>query len=261
MGAIAHASQGISRVHLVCGGRYHAFNFVQQRLTSIIEELGGIDVSVSDSYDAASAAGWATDLLLTYTCDLRPTLSTQLQLRAWIEGGGRWFALHGTNAVLDLVVDPSGSKLAVPRLLQPMAETLGSHFLAHPPIGEIAVSAADSRHPLVERLAPFSTTDELFLSEFHAEVETLLQARFSGEALEDFPHRYWPEEQIHPVMYIRRFGLGSVLYLTLGHCSSPGDPEGKSNQPPAVMGSWVTNQYVELIRRGIAWMLSRQLGA
>ena len=48
-----------------------------------------------------------SDFLVTYTCDLRPSVEQQQAIRAWVEHGGRWLALHGTNCALD---PPSGDE-------------------------------------------------------------------------------------------------------------------------------------------------------
>ena len=59
------------------------------------------------------------------------------------------------------------------------------------------------------------TSDELYLSEYHGELEVLLHTRFAGDA-RGFAESSWPEEREHPVLYLRYLGSGSVLYLTLG---------------------------------------------
>ena len=38
--------------------------------------------------------------LITYTCDVCPTLEQQKVLRDFVANGKRWFALHGTNSIL-----------------------------------------------------------------------------------------------------------------------------------------------------------------
>lgn len=208
-----------------------------------------------EDYEDAGALD-DVDLLVTYTCELRPSVDEQLAVRDWVRRGGQWFALHATNTAFDVVVNRSGSTQAVPRLHQVMAETLGSHFLAHPPMGPIQVEVTSPEHPLVQGIAPFVTTYELFLSEYHDQVETLLYARFSGEALAGFPHSHWPDEREHPVMYLRRLGSGCVWYLTLGHCRSDDDEPVGVGELPQLPGSWASGEFHELLRRGIAWGLS-----
>lgn len=45
------------------------------------------------------------DFLVSYTCDVTPGLAQQEALRAFVERGGRWYALHGTNAILRFLAD------------------------------------------------------------------------------------------------------------------------------------------------------------
>ena len=36
---------------------------------------------------------------------MTPSLKAQEALRSWLQRGGRWYALHGTNSVLRLLAD------------------------------------------------------------------------------------------------------------------------------------------------------------
>jgi uncharacterized protein len=242
-----------TRVQVVCGGKTHAYDFVLRHLHEQLAAQENLVVDTSSDYTGVDLG--AVDVLVTYTCELRPTLEEQLALRGWVEAGGRWFALHATNAAFDVVRNSSGVTLAVPRFLQVLHETLGSHFLAHPPLGPFQVDVTTPDHPLVKGIAPFTVTDELYLAEYHTEVEVLLHARFAGEALAGFPHSYWPEEADHPVMYLRHFGDGEILYLNLGHSRNDNDDPVPDGTLPTVVGSWASPEFNELVRRGIDWEL------
>ena len=78
-------------------------------------------------------------------------------------------ALHGTNSALDM-----GGENGVdsPRCFPIWAETLGSQFVAHPPIAPYPVEISDPSNWLVADLESFETDDELYLCEYH-DIENL----------------------------------------------------------------------------------------
>ncbi len=88
------------KAHLITGGRYHDFDFVRLRLLQSLRVHPRIRTKVGHDYsDLASLA--ESDFLITYTCDVRPTLEQQDALANFVAAGGRWFALHATNAILE----------------------------------------------------------------------------------------------------------------------------------------------------------------
>lgn len=236
------------RVHLVCGGRFHDFDYARLQLLGLLGEDERIRVTVSGDYRDVDAVRSAA-ALVTYTCDVRPSPAEQEALRDWVASGGRWFALHGTNSALEFT--PDG--VAAPRVIPVLAETLGSQFVAHPPIAPYQVEVTEPDHPLVRGIEPFETSDELYLSEFHAPVRTLLHARFAGEA-GGFVESSWPSDDPRPVMYLHSVGSGEVLYLTLGHCRGHYDMRPTMDYWPTVdRGSWELDAYWTLLRRGMEW--------
>jgi len=243
-------------VHLVCGGRFHDFDYARLQLLLLLGEDERFRVTVSGDYRDIDAIG-AADSLVTYTCDVRPSRQEQEVLHEWVASGGRWFALHGTNAVLDFT--PEG--VAAPRVIPVLAQTLGSQFVAHPPIAPYRVEISEPEHPLVKDLVPFDTSDELYLSEFYGPVRTLLHTRFTGEA-NGFVESSWPSDDLRPVMYLHPVGSGEVLYLTLGHCRGHYDMRPLMDYWPTVdRGSWESDAYRTLLRRGIAWMSEKGTAA
>ena len=94
--------------YLVCAGKYHDFDFARLELLKLLAEDDHIRVQVAQDFGDVDAIR-ASDFLVTYTCDLRPSLEQQQAIRSWVEGGGRWLALHGTNCALD---PPSGTSAA-----------------------------------------------------------------------------------------------------------------------------------------------------
>lgn len=233
--------------YVVCGGRYHDFDFARLELLKLLAEHEEVRVRVGSDYADLDAIASA-QFLLTYTCDVRPTDEQQHALRSFVGGGRRWFALHGTNAMLDM--GPNG--VAAPRDYGVLMETLGSQFVAHPPIQPYKVEVADPDHPLVEGIEPFETNDELYLSEYHGELHALLETGWAGDA-PGFVESDWNDndnDDRRLVAYLK----GNVYYLTLGHCRGHYDMAPLTDFYPAVeRGSWEVPAYYELIRRGIRW--------
>ena len=81
--------------------------------------------------------------MVSYTCDVRPSVGAQQRIRSWVEAGGRWVALHGTNSALG---DASVRPIATPRAFPLWADTLGSQFIAHPPIEPYRVDITMPEH-------------------------------------------------------------------------------------------------------------------
>jgi hypothetical protein len=209
-------------------------------------------VRVQPDYEDADAIARAS-ILVSYTCDVRPSEDAQRAIRSWVEQGGRWVALHGTNSALDLG-GPNG--VDSPRVFPLWAETLGSQFVAHPPIQPYAVTVAAPDHWLVSGIDPFDTDDELYLSEYHDRdaLVPLLHSHWHGEA-KGFVEADWTSgDGEHLVMYLRPLGSGAVLYNTLGHCRGHYDMAPVLDWYPRVERcSWNQPAYYELLRRSLRW--------
>ena len=89
---------GRLNVHCVIGGRYHDFDFARLEILKLLHPHEQLRVSVAGDY-ADTRALAAADALITYTCDLRPGEAEQDALIGYVEHGGRWLALHGTNSL------------------------------------------------------------------------------------------------------------------------------------------------------------------
>ncbi|MGH8492025.1 MAG: hypothetical protein ACRERR_02795, partial [Moraxellaceae bacterium] len=111
------------RAVLVCGGRFHDFDFARRELLAHLGEDARVRTRVLDDWSRIDA--WsAADFLVTYTCDLRPTAEQGDALARYVEDGGRWLALHGTNSILEF----DGARVQCPRLAPRFMQTLGSQF-------------------------------------------------------------------------------------------------------------------------------------
>ena len=243
-------------VTLVAGGMYHDIDHARLELLKLLGEHDEFRVRVQPDYEDADAIA-AGSILVSYTCNVRPSEAAQATIRAWVEGGGRWIALHGTNSALDIGT-PNG--VDTPRVFPIWADTLGSQFIAHPPIMPYTVGVTSPDHWLVEGIEPFDTDDELYLCE-HADrdaLEPLLHTTWSGDARGFVEHDWTAAEGADPaqhlVMYLRPLGEGVVLYNTLGHCRGHYDMAPVVDYYPKIeRGSWEVPAYYELLRRSIRW--------
>ena len=245
---------------LVIGGRWHDFDFARLELLKLFAEHEPVRVQVVSDYEDTAAIA-ASSLLVSYTCDVRPSESAQRKIREWVEAGGRWLALHGTNSAIDFP-RPKGAEC--PRLFPLWVDTLGSQFIAHPPHPPVEpwrVDIADPEHWLVRGIEPFDTDDELYLSEYHDRnrLHALLSTTWSGHATGFFESDWSVETRgtdQHLVMYTRPLGVGAVLYNTLGHCRGHYDMAPMVAYYPKIeRGSWEQPQYYELLRRSIRWAM------
>ena len=239
-------------VTLVAGGMYHDIDFARLELLQLLAEHDRFRVRVQPDYEDADAIA-SGSILVSYTCNIRPSEPAQRTIREWVESGGRWVALHGTNAALDIGT-PNG--VDSPRVFPLWADTLGSQFVAHPPIAPYPVEVSDPDHWLVAGIEPFETDDELYLCEY-ADIDSLtplLHTTWSGDAT-GFVESDWTDRlDRHLVMYLRELGRGGVLYNTLGHCRGHYDMRPIMDYYPRIERcSWENPAFYELLRRSLRW--------
>jgi type 1 glutamine amidotransferase len=239
-------------VTFVAGGKYHDIDFARREILSLLAEHDEFRVRVQPDYEDTSSLK-TSQILVSYTCDVRPSEKAQQEIRHWVEEGGRWVALHGTNSALTLG-GPHG--VDSPRVFPLWAETLGSQFVAHPPIQPYAVQITDPSHWLVNGIESFETDDELYLCEYadRNALQVLLHTVWQGEA-KGFVESDWTScDPIHPIMYVRPLGAGAVLYNTLGHCRGHYDMAPVLDFYPRIERcSWEKPAYYELLRRSLRW--------
>jgi len=236
------------RCVLIAGGKYHDIDFARLELLKLLAEDERVRVRVFENYSCADVISSA-DFLVTYTCDVVPSLEEQERLRKFLAHGGRWYALHGTNSILRFL---ESGRVDSPNWAPHFVETLGSMFIAHPPIAPYRVAVAERENPLVRGIEPFEATDELYLLKTYGPLRVLLETEFEG-SVEGFVERDWPRAK-HPVCYLKDVGKGAVLYLTLGHCRGHYDMQPLIDWYPQLeRGAWELPVYYDLLRRGIAW--------
>jgi len=236
-------------VYLVCNAKYHDTNFARLELLKLLSENDDIHTRVAENFSDVEAIANSA-LLITYTCDLRPTPGEQEALADFIDKGGKWFALHATNALLDFVDGKADTPNEAPKFM----EILGSRFIAHPANQKIHVKVTEVDHPLTQNIEDFEVEDEEpYYCEAQGEQIVLLEASYNEPSVGYVRSDYGTDRESHPQMYLHPWGTGSVLYLSLGHCQGKHDMKPMADIVPAVKGSWNSPVYYELLRRGIRW--------
>ena len=169
-------------------------------------------------------------------------------IKQWLEKGGKWLALHGTNSILKFVEQG----VDTPDLRPDVMSVLGTQFKAHPPIAPFLVEVVNKSHELSKDIADFTIEDELYLSVTTAEIDVLMQTTFEGEA-SGFIDSEWPKTAV-PILYTRELGDGEIVYNTLGHCRGHYDLPGiRDFNPIPEKCAWNYPVYYELLRRSIIW--------
>jgi len=249
--------------YLVCNAKYHDTNFARLELLKLLALHEDVHTWVGNDYSDLSRIDQC-DLLITYTCDLTPSLEEQRALRRWVEGGGRWYALHGTNAIIDFVgpAVESGDisipgKADTPNRAPELMRLLGSRFIAHPPSADIHVRVVDPSHPVVSELEDFTVFDEPYYCEFEEGIQVLLEANYTTPATA-YVREEWQEDIPRPQLYEHRVGDGAVLYLMLGHCRGPNDMKPIMDEAPVDRVAWEQPVFRELLVRGIEWGLGKR---
>jgi hypothetical protein len=239
---------------LVCGGRWHDFDFARLQLLAGLGIFEQVRTRVFEDYRCTDALA-AADLLITYTCDVRPAPEQADALAGFVQRGGRWLALHGTHSA----IDPRGESgvYRTPRVLGKVAELLGGQFLGHPPITPYTVRVTAPEHPLVAGLAPFEVRDELYVCELHPPIEVLLHARYTGEC-RGFEEGRVTDDEPRPVLYLKRTGRGTVCYFTLGHCRGRFDVQdlGVDDLGRRDFGSWQVPEFRTVLARCLDWAVT-----
>lgn len=236
--------------YLVVGGASHDFDAVRLDLLTLLADYPHVRVTVAPDFEDIGGID-AADFLIAYTCNIEPSTTAQDNLKRFVSAGKRWFALHGTNSVLEW----SEAGVAAPPRARTFMKTLGSQFIAHPPMGPFTVTVREPAHPLVAGLDAFETTDELYLSDVFGTPRVLLETRYTGEA-PGFTRDQWPDDAPRPVLYLHDVGDGQVLYFTLGHRRGHWDAPHRTPYYPEVEdGAWATPAFHTILRRGIAWAI------
>jgi type 1 glutamine amidotransferase len=242
---------------LVCGGRWHDFDYARLRLLMELARHERVRTRVFEDYGFGAASDAPldrADLLVTYTCDVRPAPEQQEALTGFVARGGRWLALHGTNAAIDAPPDGGPRLFRTPAAFGEVETVLGSRFLGHPKIAPYRVEVTEPAHPLVAGIEPFEVRDELYVSRLHGPLQVLLHTTFDGPC-PGFEEGHHDGDPTRPVLYLRRHGAGEVCYLTLGHCRGRFDMQdmGVDDTGRTDRGSWEVPQFQTVLARCVDW--------
>ena len=265
------------RIHVVAGGfppgtpAGHDMDYARLRLLGLLGEAPRVACTVAS--DFADVERWlpGSACLVTYVAGPFPDAAQTAAIEAWLAGGGRWLALHGTSGGKAVRVEhPSGTRKQMVRMAH--HDTLGGFFLNHPPVRRFAVRVADRDHPITAGVPEtFETADELYLVELRrpAETRVLLTTELEGDpSPPDFGFVYerdtsaLADGRTRAIGFVREAGDGGVAYLALGHTHSPGNctqryvdasvvPSGET--PPTFRGSWEHPAFERLLRNAIGW--------
>lgn len=236
---------------LIAGGQYHDIDHARLTLLSLLAELPNVRTRVDADYSSLEALEKA-DCLITYTCNVAPDAAGVRKLKRFLEAGGRWLALHGTNSIL--AQNDSGRWFA-PEDKTGFMALLGSQFAAHPPIAAYEVTAKKPEDPIVAGLGDFTVEggDELYYMRLFGDIEVVLDAAGQGSA-RGFVEREWPDDLRHPVLYRKKVGAGEIVYFTLGHRRGHYDMAPLLDYYPSFdRGAWNDAPFLEIVRRSLRW--------
>jgi type 1 glutamine amidotransferase len=266
----------LTRVHLITGGfppgsaAGHDMDYARLRILQLLQEQPQTLTTVSSDFTDLGKWLQSSQLLITYVAGPFPNEEQNRSLRAWLEAGGRWFALHGTSGGKAASVgDQPRTRMMVKGSHH---ATLGGFFLNHPPVRKFQVIVTDRNHTLTKDLpASFEVMDELYLIELQepATHQVLLTTELAKDPsppgfgfVYDKDTALQPDGKTRVLGYVREMGKGAVAYLALGHCHSPTsnvqpfvDPsvDAAGNTPKLFRGAWETAPFEQLLRNGIAW--------
>jgi len=249
-------------IHIVTGGKFHDFDLARLKLLEAMGQDERIRASCAMDYSGLEILDESVGLVL-YTCDMMPTDEQAQLMDSFVRKGGRIMALHAVNAHLEFTDGPEivTSGVRIPGLVKSTAETvspvfmelLGSRFVTHLAAQEVHVHVEDQDHPVTRGMKDFTLIDEPYVATPLGELRTLLSARYKGptpgyvtEEITDDPPR--------PQLYVKDHGKGAVLYSPLGHACGKYDMRPLMDEAPVVRGPWDDENYLEIVRRGIAWI-------
>jgi type 1 glutamine amidotransferase len=159
------------------------------------------------------------DVILNYSTGLTATDSQIDALLVAVDRGAGYVGLHAATVTFT----------QHPRYFA----MIGARFQRHDPIKRFTIHFTDRDHPITEGLADYDHEDELY--ELTADVVD----RQNDVPLQDV--RVLAEAEGHPMVYVKTYGAGRVVYLASGH-------DRRSLGQPT---------YATLFTRAVAWAARR----
>jgi uncharacterized protein len=269
------------RVHFIIGGfppgspAGHDMDYARLMLLQLLQEHPHVRSTVAN--DFTDIARWLSDcqLLITYVAGPYANDEQNEVIHQWLEGGGRWLALHGTSGGKAVRVGEARNFKKMVKTSH--HQTLGSFFLNHPPLRKFQVHVANQDHILTKGLpASFEVIDELYLIELQepSASQVLLTTELEKDPsppgfgfVYDQDTSLLPDGKTRVLGYCRGLGQGGVAYIALGHCHSPTDNRQRvvdasvqtsGDTLRLFRGSWETAPFEQLLRNGIAWGIEQQ---
>jgi hypothetical protein len=253
-------------------------DYARLRILQFLQEQPQVLATVAN--DFADIGKWLPDsrLLITYVAGPYPNDEQNAVIRQWLEGGGRWFALHGTSGGKAVRVGEGRSARKMVKTSH--HETLGGFFLNHPPLRKFQVHVPDRGHVLTKGLpASFEVVDELYLIELQqpSACQVLLTTELDKDPspsgfgfVYDRDTSLLPDGKTRVLGYAKALGKGGVVYIALGHCHPPTNNRPRvvdasvqmsGGIPQRFRGSWETEPFERLLRNGISWGISHDAEA
>lgn len=253
MSTPARCTAGRVDVALVCGGRWHDFDYARLQILQLLGRHDSVRCTVHEDF-SKSAALASADAVIAYTCDVRPTADQAQALRDRVRLGGRLLALHSTNSAIDAPLPGAERIFRTPDAMPEFSALLGNRFLAHPRIAPFLIEVAAPEHPLAAGIAAFTTTDEIYVSELAGDLTVILDVEYDG-ACPGFETERVPGRTRHPVLFSRDEGAGGVVSFTLGHCRGRFDVADQGIDDLGVTDTvaWESPEFNEVLRRCVDW--------
>lgn len=237
----------------VAGGLYHDIDYARRSLLDALAAHERVRVDVNASYIDLDALDGAA-FLVTYTCNIVPSKDGVRRIERFLERGGRWLALHGTNSVL---AQNEAGRWFAPEDESGFMTLIGSQFAAHPPIAPYPVRVVAADDPLTRGVKDFVVEggDELYYLRRFGDVDVLLDAAAQGPA-KGFVERDWRDGERHPVLYRKRVGAGAIVWFSLGHRRGHYDMAPLMPFYPTIeKGAWELDVYRDILDRCLAWAI------
>jgi type 1 glutamine amidotransferase len=172
---------------------------------TITDDLDALDPTTLGRYD----------VILNYTSETDPTPTQVDALLGAVAAGAGFVGLHGATATF----------VQYPEYL----EMIGGRFRRHDPIKRFTIRFVDDDHEITRGLEDYDHEDELY------ELTGDVRDRQHVVPLEGM--RVLAEAEGHPMVYVKPYGDGRVVYLAMGHDRR----------------SLGHSTYRTLFRRAIAW--------
>jgi len=195
--------------------QWHPLRGVDSALERILE---GFEMTITEDYPYLRLGDMQKyDLIINYidAADKRAGTDFAGALLGYVAAGGTLLTLH--NGI-------------IARNLPEIGQMIGAAFTGHPPHEVIEYTAA-AAHPIMNSIEPFAIDEEPYQFEMDnlAAVNIMMEYTYKGEK--------------YPAAWLRGFGSGKSVYLSMGHSAASFESEG----------------FAKLIRRSALWCAGETL--